>query len=68
MNCSDMFAFNVAYILQLVGIHINCMPKLVALTFTIKCMVICNRVVNLWNCLPARDSHFEKFKSYKSFL
>jgi len=28
----------------------------------------CNRVVNVWNRLPASDSRFKKFKSFKSFL
>ena len=28
----------------------------------------CNRVVNIWNRLPASDCHFETFNSFKSFL
>ena len=28
----------------------------------------CNRVVNVWNRLPASDCHFKTFKTFKSFL
>ena len=54
------------YVLQLAGILINCSPKLVALTFVTNSF--CNRVVNVWNRLPASDCHFNTFKTVKSFL
>ena len=28
----------------------------------------CNRVVSVWNCLPARAEHFCSYSSFKSFL
>jgi len=59
MNCSDMFAFNDFTATR------EHSYKLYAKTsrINVRHNFICNRVVNIWNRLPASDSHFRKFKS-----
>jgi len=64
MNCNDIFAFN--------DFTVTCghSYKLHAKTsrINVRQNFICNRVFNVWNRLPASDSHFETFKSFKSFF
>jgi len=64
MNCNDIFAVNDftvtrghSYILYAKTSRTN-----------VRHNFFCNRVVNVWNRLPASDSHFKTFKSCKSFL
>jgi hypothetical protein len=64
VNWSNMFAFNV---LTSTRGHSY---KLYAKTsrVNVRHNFFCNRVVNVWNRLPASDCHFETFNSFKSFL
>ena len=64
VNWSNMFAFNV---LTSTRGHSY---KLYAKTsrVNVRHNFFCNRVVNVWNRLPASDCHFNTFKSFKSFL
>jgi len=64
MNCNDMFAFNDFTATR------GHSYKLYAKTsrINVRHNFFRNRVVNIWNRLPASDSHFKTFKSFKSFL
>jgi len=64
MNCSDMYAFNDFTATR------EHSYRLYAKTSRTKVRhnFFCNHVVNIWNQLPASDSHFKTFKSFKSFL
>jgi len=64
MNCNDTFAFNDFTVTR------GHSYKLYAKTsrINVRHNFFCNRVVNVWNRLPASDSHFKTFKSLKSFL
>jgi len=64
MNCNDMFAFNDITVTR------GHSYKLYAKTsrINVRHNFFCNRVVNVWNSLPASDSHFTTFKCFKSFL
>ena len=62
-NCNNMFSFNVratrghSYKLFAETSRVN-----------VRHNFFCNRVVNVWNRLPASDCHFNTFKTFKSFL
>jgi len=62
--CSDMFAFND------LTVNRGHSYKLYAKTspINVRHNFFCNLVVNIWNHLPASDSHFISFKSFKSLL
>ena len=64
IKCSDIFAFKDATATR------GHSYKLYAKTsrINVRHNFYCNRVVNIWNRLPASDCHFETFNSFKSFL
>jgi len=66
LNCNDIFAFSDFT----VGLTRGHSYKLYAKTsrINVRHNLFCNRVVNVWNRLPASDSHFKTFKSFQSFL
>jgi len=64
MNYSDMFAFNDFTANRGRSYKMYAETSRIAVRHNF----LCNRVVNLWNRLPASDIHFKTFKSFKSLL
>jgi len=64
MNCNDMFVFNDLTVTRGHSYKLNAKTSRI----TVRHTFFFNSVINVWNRLPASDSHFKTFKSFKSFL
>jgi hypothetical protein len=64
VDWSSMFSFNSFSITRGHGYKLFTKTSRV----NIRHQFFCNRVVNVWNNLPATDVHFKSYRAFKAFL
>jgi len=64
VDWSSMFSFNSASITH----GYKLFGKIVRVGLNIRHQFFCNRVVNVWNNLPATDVSFKSFRALKAFF